>query len=398
MSEPTTADLVFQYGAEQIVLRSTLREAYRLKLAETAWLERVVEQLRSYPELAGKSLLVELQAKFPAPFPYAGPSYYFPDGSFEQTFLLKVSWVLPSPAPMDVTYDYEINYSKKPEQAFKLVERRVNYLWRAGDDLENLEQRLLECGILKEVVIDPGQPDRKLAETSMHGTLDRPEFVLVDRLQHVLRVAIDSPRTFPTDLAVWQKSNLIVEPVLVRDRQRLAEFRENLYRGLKVRKSTSFRGFGLAESSSLKPVESDELQRFRETIQAGDSYYVEYFSAWGRGRVKVWVSRSTVAVEGGERDLHGALSAEVWDALEELARDEQIWQPEVEDQGAINGLSWTLKRTGPNPRRISLGCPDACRLIDFCLELMRLVGLEVLVERRVSWRPEKVRKGSRANR
>lgn len=269
------------------------------------------------------------------------------------------------------------------EQAFELVERRVSYLWRAGDELENLEQRLLECGILKEVVVNPEQPDRKLAETSMNGTLDRPGFVLVDRLQHVLRVAIDSPRTFSADFAVWQDSDRIVEPVLVRDRQQLDEFRENLYRGLKVIKSTRLRGFGPAEHSSLKPVETEEFRSFREEIRGGDFYYMEYFNPCGG--VEVWVSRSTVAISGrmSRRDLGGPLSSGVWDALEELAKDEQIWQPEVEDQFCIDGLSWTLERTGPDPRRISLGCPDACRLIDFCLEVM--------VERRASWRPEEVK-------
>jgi hypothetical protein len=386
---PAWPDQVFANGPGQLTLRSFLHFPYQARLVEAGWLEQLAAELRDYQELSGKNLLVQVRSRFNKAS-MDGEEDEPTDDRLSQNknwFLLEINWTMPSDSPVDVVYEYELLYrSAGLDQGFQRVACEAKYSWKPDDRGDNLEQRLLESGVLREVVVRADRPDPRLAELRMNGTLELPEFVPVENLGHVLRVAIGNPGSFPADLAVWQDSHRVVEPVLVRDRLQLEAFRANLYRGFSAVKSIDFQGFQPAATSSLIEVAREESDRILARLRNEEHYYVDYFDA-DKWALRVFMSRSTILVSialfGGH--LHGMPGPGVFESLESRVQDELIWRPDPGSQG-WDGETWTLARVGRLPREVSLWCPDACPLVEFCLDFMRLAGLELEVQRSVQWR------------
>lgn len=386
-SLPACPDQVFGNDPGEITVRSYLHDPYQAGLIQAGWLVRLVDVLRSYPELVSKSLTVQLRPTFNKAQLDSGKGYPIGSDDDEENnhknrFLLEIAWLLPSSSPLEVRYAYEILYNPRSrEHAFQMLSCESEYFWRPGSDEADLEQRLLHTGILREVAV--AEPDPGLATLSMRGTLDRPESVPVEKRKHVLSIAIDDPRNFPVQLAAWQMPHRIAEPVLVRNRKRLQEYRDELYRGREIRKVAMFRGYKPAAESSLKQVDREELATALASIRGEEHFHVNYFNAW-TGSLDVRLSRSKAVVSGlrEEARLLGLTPSGVWDKLIELSQDLQIWQPPPYRRG-MDGWTWTLM--GPDLREVSLWCPDTCPMVEFCFQVMTLAGLELDIERYVQW-------------
>ena len=395
--EPVGPDQLFQNGRGQIAVRVYLHDPYQQKLLEAGWLQQFVDELCGYPELSGKTLRMELRPRFNKAVLDSGTGYVVGTrddqrNTHKNRFLLDVTWELPPDAPMDVTYHYEIQYYPgSRDYTYQILDSKVLYFWKPGADLEeDVERRLLDSGILKEVVLDPQRPDRELAKLSVEGIDDRPHLIPVRKQQHVLSVAIDNPRSFPADLKSWQAG--IVEPVLVREREQLEAFRENLYSGLVVTRRAFLRGYRFATSSRLKEISKADLTSVLASLDAVEHYDFEY-RHHRLGRLQIHVSLEQVVVQANLGFMNsnwpplygcfeGATPSGTWNALEKLAESDAIWQP---DGRRTTGETWTLNRTGPTPRNVKLWSVFSGPLLEFCFELMRLVGLEPHVERYVHW-------------
>ena len=252
-----------------------------------------------------------------------------------------------------------------------------------------LSSAFLECGILQQRSIDPNRCDRELAEIFVEGVEERFVAVPIEKERHVLRVAVENVTTFLDELEPWLHVG-IVEPVWVPDRESLENYRANLYCGLEVRRTLNFEDVNLNEDCSPERLEEAEFRRALERLQESDHYRMEYFSGW-RGGLRIWLNRSEALISGSWLTLPGAgglrveLVPGVWEKVEKLTDDESIWRNDSKKLG-FDGEDWSLERAGENPRKVALWCPDACPLVDFSFELMRLVGLEPQVKRYVSWR------------
>ncbi|MBN9417114.1 MAG: hypothetical protein J0I12_16845 [Candidatus Eremiobacteraeota bacterium] len=380
-AQPACPDQIFANGTGQITVRSFLHHPYQARLVKEGLLEKLVEELRDYPELAGKTLLALVRPRYNQAY-MDRPD----DSSSKNHFLLEIGWGLPTSAPLDVVYEYEFLYHPiYPHERFQRMASEARYTWRPDCPGEDLEQRLLDCGVLKEIV-PSNPPDSRLLQLSMVGALDLPEFVPLEKQGHVLRVAIGEPASFPTDLAAWADSRRVVEPVLVRDRQQLQTFRDHLYRGFSARKSVELQGFQPAANSNLVEISENEISRFLTPIRKEDHYHLNIFDG-RKWNLDFCISRSSIVISvalfGG--NLHGTPEPGVFDQLESLARDELIWRPNPGHWG-WGGETWTLRRGGQVPREVSLWSPDACPLVEFGLTFMRLAGLELDVRRTVRWR------------
>ena len=105
------------------------------------------------------------------------------------------------------------------------------------------------------------------------------------------------------------------------------------------------------------------------------------------GRLDIWISRSQVLIDshpgsGGSARVRGTIQQdpypEVWNTLIELAKDRRIWK----NTGAARWVFWFVEHQNGDQAR--LGChrrPPAGVFPDFCLHLMRLVGLEGELQR-----------------
>ncbi len=401
--EPVGSDISFANGSRRMALRVYQRDPYQRKLLDSDWLPRFVEELRGYPELCGKNLLVELRPRYNAAFLDSGAGYVVGSRDDERNqhknrFLLDVTWELPPDSPMDVTYHYEILFNPESrDYAFQRLSCKSLYLWRPGfQDQADLERRLIDSGIVREVTVDPHSPDKALADHSCRGTDECPPLVPVLQRKHVLSVAIDNVATFPTDLKMWMAD--IVEPVLVRDRERLEAFRDRLYEGLVVTRAAHFRGFKLPSVSPLEEASEAPFTRALDLMKDMEHYHLEY-RHHRLGLLRIWVSSGRIAVESVlhfmnsdwpqiRGSFQGKTPPGTWSTLQALAEDEAIWQG---DRRRTTGETWTLNRRGPKARTVKLWSTRGGPLIEFCFELMRLAGLEPHVERFVRWRePGKV--------
>ena len=378
---PAGPDQIFANGSGQITVRSFLHHPYQARLVKEGWLEKLVEELRDYPELVGKTLLVLVRPRYNQAYMDRAD-----DNSSKNQFLLEVGWGLPTSAPLDVVYQYEFLYHPTyPHEHFQRMASEAKYIWSPDCPTDQLEQRLLDSGILKEIVA-PNPPDTGLTQLSMVGSLDLPEFVPVEKQGHVLRVAVGDAASFPADLAAWADSHRVVEPVLIRDRQQLKAFRDNLYRGFSPQKSVALQGFQPAPNSNLVEISDNKAAELLARIRKEEHYHLNIFDG-RKWNLDFCISRSdllmSVSLFGGS--LHGAPDPGVFENLERLAQDELIWRPEPAHWG-WGGETWTLRRGGQFPREVSLWSPDACPLVEFGFDFMRLVGLELDVRRTVRWR------------
>ena len=96
-AQPACPDQIFANGTGQITVRSFLHHPYQARLVKEGLLEKLVEELRDYPELAGKTLLALVRPRYNQAY-MDRPD----DSSSKNHFLLEIGWGLPTSAPLDV--------------------------------------------------------------------------------------------------------------------------------------------------------------------------------------------------------------------------------------------------------------------------------------------------------
>lgn len=395
---PSHPDQVFENGSTRFVVRTFLHDPYQSGLVDSGWLELLVAELYTYPELNDKSICLVVRPRFnkavlDSDWGYAVGSRSDEENPHKNKFLLEASWVLPSGAPMQVGYSYEV---LSQHNGFQLLSCDNRYEWsRPPGETGDLEAVLLELGILREVTLETGVPDTALTRLSMMGVDELPSLVPLNQSKHVLTVAIDVIETFPDDLkSSWGWTGTrVLDPVVVRNRDSVLAFRELLYEGLVVKRRAFLEGF--RASSRLDEVGKAEFERASEELRAGDHFSLVYFNSWA-GRVEVLLgpvlglARSTLRCKkpeypGSDALLLGNTRRGSWEGLQAAAKDEQVWRP-VPERAVIDGASWSLTRVGQDGRKVTGWVPEACAFLEFCFQLMEEAGLELDVRRFVSWR------------
>lgn len=408
---PARPEQMIVSGESRFLVSCYLHDPYQKTLVEKGWLQQLVDELDSYPELAGKHLTLVVRPRFNKAHldsngGYPGNSRDEEQNQWKNRFLLTLDWLLPDTSPMVIGYDYDLIYHPRA-RTFQMCSCQIRYAWKPGHDPNDLERELLELGIIKEVSL-PSEPAPELAELSFCGTSERPLLTPVSKNKHTYSVAIKDVSNFPDDfVSCWgSPTYMIPEPVIVRDQEKLEAFREALYAPLVAKKQAHLRAFRLADrdtsTTRLRLVDDKEFEDARNTLKQSNFYSLLYLTGWS-GSLSVWVGAKIALVRAALTFFNsdwppcvglfaGEMSTEAWGALHQLAQDDQIWNL---DQGVFvfDGEEWILKFSGEESKEVTCfelhGCGPAevSPVIEFALQLMKTAGLEPQVQRLVSWRP-----------
>ena len=360
------------------------------------WPQPLIDLLYRRKELRGKKLTIEVDFEQPS----TSIQYY-------QTYTLDVRWELPSELPLGMTYRYEVSAGRPgltgtdaemlraltagaAERSYRLTRRYSEFTWLREPNDPDLEEQLLRAGVLCEGSVGD-ESDAYMFSSECRFLEAEPKSTLVSVENGVSNVAFGDLRNFPEE---HRKEVLggIVQPVLVRDQEQLAVFRQQAFEGFE---EVKLKRWDWADpDDSFGPsrwTTREEHDTLLAQLQTEEHFWMRYSSDPIRseysGRLDIWISRSQVLIDshpgsGGSARVRGTIQQdpypEVWNTLIELAKDRRIWK----NTGAARWVFWFVEHQNSDQTR--LGChvrAPAGAFPDFCLHLMRLVGLEGELQR-----------------
>jgi hypothetical protein len=369
----------------EVVLEPQLVTAFHLGLVDRPWLEKLVSYLASQPELAGKGLRGPVRSN------HNEDKYMGPNSVVKCRFELPLEWQLGEDSPVIVTYTFGVEY-KPTSDDFKTISKAMEYRWRDGSNLENLDERLLSLGVLREEDLDPLQVDFDVTTVGRGKTAAYEHSILpIERIGDRIRVAVPKASVLPAlpTVCYWPR-NTILEPVLVRDEVALSEVAHRLFgKRVQVEEAT-------LKEYSLPPdfneITEAEWKQLLEASEMNPYFDARYLVAW-RGILAIRFLEDAIFVSASLFQDHQVwLSGKpvdgIWQRLQHKAEDNRVWTPAVKRVG-LDGCTWTLTRhAGGEETQVYQWFPPVSPFLEFCFDLLRLAGFEIQIEYWSHWDDE----------